>query len=514
MTRETPVMRAGARPDAADVALVARGVHKQYGGIVALDEAEVSVAANEVHAILGENGAGKSTLVKIVSGLVRPDQGEILIGGKALSLGSPAEARAAGVATVYQELSLVPELSVAHNLVLADLPLRAGVLSLRKVEAIARAALERLALSHIDLRTPVSQLPLDQRQMVEIAKAAMTEPRILILDEATSSLGGAEVGRLFELVKTLRDRGTTVVVITHRMNEVWALADSMTILRDGRTIGRYSVGEIDQREAVRLMAGRDIKAVFPAKASIGAKEPVLALKDVRLRRSQSPWSLELNRGEILGLGGLQGQGQREFMHWLYGAGSGSGTVQRDGTPVRIRRPADALRHGIVLIPEDRAVEGLHLGLPVRWNLAMATLGKRSRFGVMRMREERRLASEAIGRMAIKVGSPFDPASSLSGGTQQKVVLGKFMETHPTVLLFVDSTRGIDVHTKFEFYEMLRDLARSGAACVLYSSDTEELVGLCDRVAVFHDGVPARMLAGDEVTQEAIVAASFAVAKEN
>jgi ribose transport system ATP-binding protein len=494
-------------------ALSARAIRKQYGGVQALDGADVSVLKGEVHAILGENGAGKSTLVKVITGVVRPDAGEILIDGRRLALGSPHDARDAGIATVYQELSLIPELSVTHNLVLSDLPTRLGVLSLAKAESLAEAALAKLGLTHIDPRAPVSRLPLDQRQMVEITKATMTQPQILILDEATSSLGNAEVERLFDLVRTLRDQGTTVVVITHRMREVWALADRMTILRDGRTIARHHITDIDQHEAVRLMAGRDVKAAFPAKRSSGATAPVLELRDVRLARDLEPWALRLYGGEILGLGGLQGQGQREFMHWLYGAGSGTGTILRDGSTVRIRRPADALRHGIVLVPEDRAAEGLHLNLPVRWNLAMATLGRRSRFGMLRVRAEKQFASATIDQMAIKVSSPFEAASALSGGTQQKVVLGKFMEVNPAVLLFVDSTRGIDVQTKFEFYEMLRGIARAGAACVLYSSDTEELVGLCDRVAVFHDGVPAMMLEGDDVTQEAVVGGSFAVARK-
>jgi ribose transport system ATP-binding protein len=497
-----------------DHALRASGIRKQYGGVHALEGADLVVQRAEVHALLGENGAGKSTLVKIVAGVVRQDDGEILINGHPLDPGSPQDSRDAGIATVYQELSLVPELSVTHNLVLGDMPRRAGLVSFRQARRVAEEALARLGLGHIDPRSLVAHLPLDQRQMVEITKASMRQPRILILDEATSSLGRAEVDRLFELVRGLRDEGTTVIVITHRMHEVWALADSMTILRDGRTIGRYGIADIDQRHAVSLMAGRDITAAFPDKGVAESKSVALEVRDVQLNRRHAPWGLEVQRGEILGLGGLQGQGQREFLHWLYGAGPGHGQMLRDGLPVRIRRPAQALRHGIVLIPEDRAVEGLHLNLPVRWNLAMATLGQRSRLGLIRMGEEKNFAGKAVDAMAVKASTPFQPVAALSGGTQQKVVIGKFMAADPAVLLFVDSTRGIDVQTKFEFYEMLRGLARAGAACVLYSSDTEELVGLCDRVAVFHDGVPAMMLEGAEVTQDAVVAGSFAVGRES
>jgi ribose transport system ATP-binding protein len=500
-------------------ALSVHRVSKQYGGVHALEHAELAVEQAEIHALLGENGAGKSTLVKIVAGVVRPDKGEIRVDGEVVDIGSPHTAREQGIAIVFQELSLIPQLTVAHNLVLNRFPRRAGLLSLKKARRIAEETLAKLGQVHIDPRAPVSQLPLDQQQMVEIAKATMITPKILILDEATSSLGRAEVEKLFDLVRGLRNQGTTVVVITHRMQEVWALADSMTILRDGRTVGRFNVGEIGQRQAVSLMAGRDVKAVFPDKHSANAeaeaetRAPALELRDVRLHRDQAPWTLEVHRGEILGLGGLRGQGQQECLHWIYGSGGGTGTVIRDGVRVRIRGPADAVKHGIALIPEDRAVEGIHLMLPVRWNLAMATLRRRSRLGVIKLRAEKKFATRTIERMAIKSDSPFAPVSSLSGGTQQKVVVGKFMATDPTVLLFVDSTRGIDVQTKFEFYDMLRELARSGAACVLYSSDTEELVGLCDRIAVFHDGVPVTMLEGDEITLDAVVAASFAAGPE-
>jgi ribose transport system ATP-binding protein len=493
--------------------LTATLVSKRYGGVQALDRAELDVVPGEIHAILGENGAGKSTLVKIIAGIVPLDEGEVRAGGLVLGLGSPHSARDAGIAVVYQELSLIPQLSVAHNLFLARLPRRAGLISMKQVNRKATEALANLSLDDVDPRRPVADLPLDHQQMIEIVKATMVRPKILILDEATSSLGSAEVERLFKLVRALRDSGTTVVLITHRMREVWALADTMTIFRDGRTVGRSQVGGITQREAISLMAGRDVKTIFPEKRGSPHAAVALELRDVRLRPDRAPWSLELRRGEILGLGGLEGQGQRELLTWLYGSGKGSGAIMRDARPLRIRHPADALRRGIVLIPEDRKAEGLHLELPVRWNLAMATLPQRSRFGLIEMRAERAFAGQKIEELMIKVSSPFQPASALSGGTQQKVVIGKFMARQPSVLLFVDPTRGIDVQTKFTFYQMIRDLARNGAACVVYSSDTEELVGLCDRVAVFHDGVPVGILEGDEVTQDAVVAASFAVARE-
>jgi ribose transport system ATP-binding protein len=497
-------------PRPVDEVLSVAKVSKRYGGIQALDRVDVTVSRGKVHAILGENGAGKSTLVKIIAGVVPLDEGQIRVDGRVFEPVSPQETRQAGISVVYQELSLVPQLSVAHNLFLDRLPRTAGLVSLRKSNRIAERVLAELGIVDIDPKSPVSELALDKRQMIEIVRATLVTPKILVLDEATSSLGRAEVDRLFALVHKLIDLGSTVLVITHRMSEVWELAESMTILRDGKTVGYFEVAEMSRQDAVRLMAGRDVSTSFPAKSRRKEGATALELRDVQLRRGCSPWQLDLRRGEILGLGGLEGQGQRELLAWLYGSGLGSGNALRDGRPLKIRRPADALRQGIAYIPEDRKVEGLHLDLPVRWNLAMATLGQRSRFGFIRTRAEKELANKLIDEGAIKVDSPFQLASSLSGGTQQKVVLGKFLARRPSILLFVDPTRGIDVQTKFAFYEMMRDVARAGASCVMYSSDTEELVGLCDRVAVFHDGMPLRILEGDEITQEAIVAASFAV----
>jgi ribose transport system ATP-binding protein len=501
------------RPSPGTAALAALGVSRRFGGVQALYRAELTAAPAEIHAVLGENGAGKSTLVKIISGVIPLDEGEIVVGGQSLQITSPRHAQEAGIAVVYQELSLVPELSVTHNLFLARLPKRANFISMAKANRAAEENLANLGLYHIDPRAPVSSLPLDQRQMIEIAKATMSQPRILILDEATSSLGSFEVERLFALVRGLRQQGTTVVVITHRMGEVWAIADTMTILRDGRTVGQFGVAATSQREVVSLMAGRDVKTIFPEKPEQKGASVALEVRDVQLRPGHDPWSLEIRRGEILGLGGLEGQGQRELLAWLYGSGQGSGTVLLDGRPVRVRRSSDALRRGVVMIPEDRKTEGLHLDLPVRWNLAMATLNERSRFGVIKMRAEKEFAREAVERLRIKLSSPFQPASALSGGTQQKVVIGKFIARRPSVLLFVDPTRGIDVQTKFSFYEMIRDLANAGAACLLYSSDTEELVGLCDRIAVFCDGMPLTVLEGNEINADAVVAASFALTRE-
>ena len=468
------------------------------------------MARGEIHAILGENGAGKSTLVKIVAGVVERDSGEIRLEGRVFDSFSRKDARAAGIAVVYQELSLIPQLSVAHNLSLARLPRRGGLVSLRRARRFAEEVLAGLGLDRIDPRATVAKLSLDQQQMLEVAKATVVRPRMLILDEATSSLGSAEVDRLFELVRSLSRDGTTVLVITHRMSEVWALARSTTILRDGRTVGRFAIDEISQNEAIRLMAGRDVQTIFPGKRAEPVDRPALELRDVRLRQDRPPWNLTLRRGEILGVGGLEGQGQRELLAWLYGSGAGTGTVVRDGVPLRIRRPVDALRQGIVLIPEDRKGAGLHLDLPVRWNLAMATLGKRQRAGVIRMRAEKRFAAATIEQLAIRLSSPFQLAST---SERRDPAEGRHRQVHGAGALGAALRRHDDgastCRRSSRSTRCCAGLARDGAACVLYSSDTEELVGLCDRVAVFHDAAPEIILEGDEITQDAVVAASFA-----
>lgn len=492
-------------------ALSLTGVTKRFGGVVALDDVSLEVTPGRVHALLGENGAGKSTLVKIVAGALAPDDGEVLVHGSPLEIFTPQSSRQAGIAVVYQELSLFPNLSVAHNLFLTHFPRASSrLLSISEANRAARTALTRVGLDGLDPRRNVGDLSLDRQQMLEIAKAVVREPRILVLDEATSSLSAKEVDRLLALIETLKAAGTTVIVISHRMDEIWRASDEVTILRDGRSVARGPIGDFSPNDAVRLMAGRDIQTSFPPKAATPSSEHALTFEDVRLLPKSPAWNLELRRGEVLGLGGLDGQGQREFLRWLYGLHHAHGKVVRGGRVLRIRRPKHALKAGIAFIPEDRKVEGLHLDLSVQWNIAMATLPQRSVLGLIRFGREKQLAIEVVDSLSVKVASLAAPVSSLSGGTQQKVVLGKFMASEPDILLFMDPTRGIDVRTKFEFYDLLKGLTKQGKSCIIYSSDTAELAGISDRVAVFHDGAVAALLEGDDVTQENIVAAAFVV----
>lgn len=492
--------------------LVVEGLTKRYGGVLALDQAKLEVAAGEVHALLGENGAGKSTLVKIAAGISSPDSGSVTIAGVPVERFTPLAVRNMGIGIVHQELSLFSNLSVAHNLLLTRIPRnRIGMLDLRAANELAAQALAELGITGIDPRTSVSDLPLDRQQMVEIAKVIGRSPRILIMDEATSSLAGHQVERLFEVLSRLKADGRTVMLISHRMEEVWNVADRLTVLRDGRTVASYPIGEATPERAVRDMAGRDVRTAYPTRVPRDVPAATsLEFRDIRLTPLAPSWDLTLARGEVLGIGGLEGQGQREFLQWLYGLHRASGKVLRNGQELRLKRPQDALKAGIAFIPENRKVEGLHLTLPIRWNLAMATLSRRSTGGFIRFRAEKKMADAAVERMSIKLDSLMAPVSALSGGTQQKVVLGKFMATEPEVLIFMDPTRGVDVRTKFEFYDLLNELVASGKACILYSSDTAELAGVSSRVAVFRGGAVVSVLEGSEITNEGIVAASFAV----
>ena len=441
--------------------------------------------------------------MKVVAGVVRPEEGEIRVDGEIVDISIAPHRPRAGYRDRLPGIVADPP-THGGTQPGAEPTCRDGRACFRsKAQRIAEETLAKLGQVHIDPRAPVSQLPLDQQQMVEIAKATMISPKILILDEATSSLGRAEVEKLFDLVRGLRDQGTTVVVITHRMQEVWALADSMTILRDGRTVGRFRVDEIGQRQAVSLMAGRDIRAIFrtntrPDRTEVGAETEAAALelRDVRLHRDQEPWTLRVApRGDPRARRAAW-SGSTEFLHWIYGSGRGPGRSSAAAPAFESaarRRSSSTASPSSPRIEPSRASSDASRALEPRHGDARTEVSTGSHQAASR--EE--IHDENDRQMAIKSDSPFGPVSSLSGGTQQKVVVGKFMATDPVVLLFVDSTRGIDVQTKFEFYDMLRELARSGAACVLYSSDTEELVGLCDRIAVFHDGVPVAMLEGDE-----------------
>jgi len=489
------------------------GVSKRYGGVRALEKAELSVRAGAIHAVLGENGAGKSTLIKVMSGVVAPDEGSMVLDGKPVQFSSPAAANAAGIVCVFQELSLIPELSVADNIVISNPPKRFGMIDRKAQRRIAEEALVRAGADDIHPSALVKNLPLSRRQMVEIAKALARKPRILILDEATSALTATDVRKVFDVLKRLRSEGLAILYISHRMNEIAELADDCTVFRNGHNVASYPAGAKSDAEVVQMMIGREYSNVFPPKppGPSAGSVPVLEARNLSWADRLEDISLTLKPGEVVGLGGLDGQGQRELLLAFFGVLRGlKGEILVDGKPVSIASPASARAAGIgmALIPEDRKTEGLMLPMTVRENLSFAALDKVSRGGIIDAGREQALIDEMVKLLAIKTAGVDIPVGALSGGNQQKVVIAKWLMRKPRIILLNDPTRGIDVGTKQEIYLLLRRLADAGAAILFYSTDYDELIGCCDRVLVLFDGAVKRELVGAEITEHALIASAL------
>ena len=497
---------------------VMEGVSKRYGGVRALQGADLVVDAGRVHAVLGENGAGKSTLIKIIAGVVAPDEGRMLLDGAPVAFASPAAANAAGIACIFQELSLIPDLTVADNIAISNPPRRFGMIDRRAQRRFADEALARAGADNIHPLARVKDLSLSRRQMVEIAKALARMPRILILDEATSALTAADVTKVYGVLRRLRSEGLALVYISHRMHEIAELADECTVFCNGRSVASFAAGTRTDNEIVELMIGREYNAVFPprpARAPTGSA-PRLEARNLCWGDTLNDISLRVGPGEVIGLGGLDGQGQRELLLALFGVLHGTrGDVLVDGRRVAIAGPSVAKRRdiGMALIPEDRKTEGLMLPMSVRDNLSFAALGALSRWGVVDTAAEREAVDRIVRLLAIRSDGTGVPAGSLSGGNQQKLVIGKWLMMAPRILLLNDPTRGLDVGTKQEMYQLLRRLATDGAAILFYSTDYDELVGCCDRVLVMYDGTIRRELAGDEITERALVASALNIGFE-
>jgi ribose transport system ATP-binding protein len=491
------------------------GISKRYGGVSALRDASLAVDAGRIHAILGENGAGKSTLIKIIAGVTAADSGRMMLDEREVTFASPAQASRAGIACVFQELSLIPDLTVADNIFISDPPRRFGLIDRGEQRRKAEAVLARAGAADIHPMAQVRDLPLSRRQLVEIAKALARNPRILILDEATSALTQGDVTKVFNVLKRLRNEGLALLYISHRMQEIAELADVCTVFRNGRNVATYEAGAKSDNEVVELMIGREYRHVFPPKpAPVPAERvPVLEVDGLSWNDRLRDISLSVQTGEVVGLGGLDGQGQRELLLALFGVLRGvSGELRIDGKKVAVAGPCDAKapQIGMALIPEDRKTEGLMLPMSVRDNLSFAALQRLSRAGMIDFAAERRLIAEMIALLAIRSSSNDQPVSALSGGNQQKVVIAKWLMVSPRIILLNDPTRGIDVGTKQELYKLLRRLAESGVAIVFYSTDYDELINCCNRVLVLFDGAVIRELEGEGITDRALVASALSI----
>jgi ribose transport system ATP-binding protein len=494
--------------------LEARLVNKRFGNTIALHDATLVCKPGSIHALVGENGAGKSTLIKIIAGVVTPDSGTIKLEGNSPTIQSPAQAVQHGIVPVFQELSLLPDLTIAENIFIANPPMnRLGIVSSARLKQAADALCAELGFEHLDPNALVREIPLAQRQLVEIAKAFSHHPKLLILDEGTSALSVQDVRRVFEVIRRMRDQGHSVIFISHRMSEVEEIADTLTIFRDGQDVGSFPMGTVSHEEMVQLMIGRKLEQVFPPKPPrTEASAPVLEVEHLSWEPILHQISLSLGKGEIVGLGGLDGQGQGELLFALFGVLRGvQGVVRVDGQEVKITNPSAATNktNRMALIPEDRKTEGLILPMSVADNAILSTIDRLlNHFGLVDTAKERSSVQQMIEQMQVKVGSSRAPVRSLSGGNQQKVVIGKWLLTNAKIYLLHDPTRGIDVGTKQEIYQLIRKLADDGAGILFFSTELSELVGLCDRVLVLYEGRIFRELTGDQIQEETIVSAAL------
>ena len=495
----------------ANPAIEGSAISRSFGGVRALSDASFSADFGEVHALVGENGAGKSTMIKILSGVLRPDSGTLRVRGGEVEFRRPLDARALGVGTVFQELTLMPWLTVAENLFLRNEPHGpARLIRRRELATRADEVFARLGIEGIDPNELPAALSLAHRQVIEVARALLREPEILFLDEPTSALAEQEVEWLFGLVRGLREQGKCVIFTSHRWGEVANLADRITIFRNGEHVATRA--KLTESEAVTLMTGRTIDRMYPDVPAVADDAvPVLEVSDLRGERVAGV-SFALRRGEILGIGGLAGQGQRDLFMTLFGARRrAGGEIRVEGVARKIRKPADAikLRMGIALVPEDRKTEGLMLPMSVRDNLTLAVLGRVAFRGILKPAKERRLVAQAVARLQIRTIRPaVQEVGTLSGGNQQKVLIGRWLLAESDILLLYDITRGVDVGTKHDIYELMMQLVREGKSLLFYSSETEEMARLCHRVLVMREGRFAAELAGGQTDAEAIVAASL------
>jgi len=485
----------------------ARGVSKSFFGNRVLSEVSIALVPGRIHALLGENGAGKSTLINLLSGALVPDSGTIEIDGRSVRSLTPRDARRGGIAVVQQELGLTSEVSIAENIGLGAYPRRFGIIDYPALARRARAVCDLVGIRE-DLSTPVAGLPLGRRQLVEIAKALFREPRVLILDEPTSSLTAHEADTLTRLLQRLRQSGTAILYISHRLNEVMRLCDHVTVLKDGAVTADRSLDGVDSAGLVRLMVGRDPGDLFPRWTPVEGRETLVAVEGFSAGMLRDI-DLEIRRGEVLGIGGLVGQGQEDLLLGLYGALPGKARRAAfdgaAGLPGSVTR-ANAL--GLAYVPADRKREGLHLTHTIAWNMMIPSFGRARGLSLRHRADERALATALADQLSIR-GDLTRQVQALSGGNQQKVALAKWMPSDPPILLLNDPTRGVDVETKREIYVLLRRFASEGRAVVLSSSDTPELVHLCDRVAVMREGRIVANLPHGEATEEAIVAAAMA-----
>ncbi|MBD8556112.1 sugar ABC transporter ATP-binding protein [Rhizobium sp. CFBP 8762] len=490
-----------------DNAVELNGIRKSFGGVRALQGVDFGLRAGEVHALLGENGAGKSTLMRILGGEYTPDAGTLTIGGEVQDFRSPSDAMNKGIAIIHQEMALATDLTVAENIFLAEIP---GVISWRDLRRRARDLIDSLGFS-IHPGATVGDLSIAHQQVVEIAKALSRNARVMVFDEPTAVLSVQDAERLLGIIRTLRDRGVGVIYISHRLDEVFRIADRITVMKDGASVATVDRRDVGIDTVIHMMVGRSLEALFGDDVARSPGVEMLRVENLSDASRIRNVSLTLHAGEIVGLGGLVGAGRTEFVRLLFGAERAhSGRIFVSGQEKIIRSPGDAVRAGIGLVPENRKEQGLILDFPIRINATMARLSPLvNAFGFMRRGKEVDVVDSLAKQLRIKAGSLADPASSLSGGNQQKVVLAKWFHAGGNILIFDEPTRGVDVGAKTEIYSLIRALAARGCAVLVISSEHLELFGLCDRILVMREGELAGELQPDDYTEEKLLKLAMA-----
>jgi len=481
-----------------------REITRRFGNFYALKGVDLTVYPGEVHALMGENGAGKSTLMKILAGAYTASSGEVLIDGKPWQLKGPKEALAAGITLIYQEINLAPNLTVAENIFLGSEITRAGMVKRHQMADEAQQVINRLG-AQFSATDKVSRLSIAEQQQVEIARALHRNSRILVMDEPTAALSNRETEQLFALIKRLRSEGMAIIYISHRMAEVYELSDRVSVLRDGQYVGSLTRDNLNASELVRMMVGRPLSDLFNKDRTIPRGAVRLAINHLSDGGKVHPCSLEVRAGEIVGLAGLVGAGRSELAQLIFGVHRlKQGEIWIDGQKVAIHSPREAIAHGIGFLTENRKEQGLFLEMAAQENIVMATLERDASYGMLNRRKSRKIASEAISSLNIRVPHALVRAGGLSGGNQQKLLISRWIAIGPRILILDEPTRGVDVGAKSEIYRMMQDMARQGVAILMISSELPEVVGMSDRVYVMHEGAIAGELAGDRSSQENIM----------
>lgn len=478
-----------------------QGISKSYGGIKALDNVELDLQEGEILCLLGENGAGKSTLMKILSGVVIPSSGEIYMDGQKIEIKNPQNAHEHGISTVYQELVQFSEMTIMENIYMGRYPKKNGFVDFKALRAMTLKLMDELGI-HFDPGEYIKHLSVAQRQLVEIMKAVSYNAKIIIFDEPTSSLTSEETTILFRIIDELKKKNISMIYISHRLADIFAIGDRALVLRDGQNSGNGNVKELNEDQIIAMMVGRNVENQFPKKA-VEIKEEILRVEHITNERVKDV-SFNLRKGEILGFGGLVGAGRTELMRAIMGLDKCTGKIYKNGEEIFNKSPIDAIKNKFALVPEDRKDQGLVLIRTLLHNIEMSALGSVSHFGFLNARKETECAGKYMKQLHVKASSYNQNAGDLSGGNQQKVVIAKGLATNPDILILDEPTRGIDVGSKAEIYEIMSDLVEQGVSIIMISSELPELLNMSDRIIIMHEGVVTGELYAAEATEESVM----------